>query len=288
MRIVNNTGLPSALVKAIENRAYDRGRSQYTTTQLSKPSRIVALEAMHDHELEVDCADSIYALLGSLGHAILELSGEAKIIEERYYAEIAGKTLGGQVDVIDEKELTDWKFVSQWVVADGVKLEWVEQASVNTWLCHKNGIHIEKATYVCVLRDWSKVMASKNSAYPKKQVYVFDVPLWSLEETEAWIISRIQSHENALKTLPECTNEEKWQKPAKVAVMVKGQKRAKKLLDTKKWAEEYIAQEGLKNAYLEDRPSEPTRCLHYCPVSKFCSVHQQYMLTQQENNLDSQ
>lgn len=276
-KLVNRGNLPEALVRAVQNDGYDRGNSDYTTTQLSKPSRIVALEKIHGDEIEEDVSDRIYALMGKLGHAILEHSGTADIIEKRLYTEIDGKILSGQVDVVDGTVLEDYKFCSIYVFKEGVKKEWQAQASVNSYLCAKNGITITEARYIAIYRDFSLPKSKIDPDHPRQQVQVFPVSLWSMEETERWIKERIQSHENALKSLPECTEEERWARNPKWAVMKKGGKRAVKLYDEEIPAERHAASES--GLHVEYRPGVSTRCQYYCPCLPFCDfgkrlVHQ--------------
>lgn len=281
-RITNHSNLPLALVKAVENDVYSKGEADYSTTQLYQPSRIVALQKQHEDEIEIDVSDMIYALLGKIGHKLLEEAGTAKIIERRLFAEFEGKIISGQVDVVEETILEDWKYVSIYVFKQGVRKDWIAQASVNRWLCEKNGIPITAARYIAIYRDWSLMATTREPDYPRQQVQSFPVEMWNLEKTEAWIRDRVQSHENALKTLPECSEEERWQRPSKIAVMVKTRKKAVKLFDVQQWAENYIKEEGLKNAYLEPRPSDPIRCRFYCPVAAFCEqgkkLIQQYIV----------
>lgn len=272
MKLTNNANLPEALVRAVQNDGYSKGNSDYSTTQLSKPSRIVALEKLHEDEITEDVSDRIYALIGKLGHSILEHSGTADIIEKRLYTEIEGKILSGQVDVVDGSVLEDWKFCSVFVFKEGVKYEWTAQASVNRLLCERNGIPITAARYVALYRDWSKPKAGRDADHPPQQVQVFPVEMWSLEYTEKWIKERIQSHENAFKILPECTEEERWAKPAKYAVMKKGGKRAVKLYDEEIPAERHVASES--GLHVEYRPGSSTRCEYYCPCLPFCEQGQ--------------
>lgn len=267
-KITNNAGLPEALVRAVQNDTYTKGNSDYSTTELSKPSRIVALEKLHKDELTEEAADRIYALIGKLGHSILEHAGTADIIEKRLFTEIEGKILSGQVDVVDGSILEDWKFCSSYVFRDGVKFEWIAQASVNRLLCKRNEIPITEARYIAIYRDWSKPASMRERDYPSSQVQVFPVKLWPLEQTEQWIKERIQSHENAFKSLPECTDEERWAKPPKYALMKEGRKTAVKLYDSKFEADN-AAKEDSK-LYVQYRPSDSIRCQYYCPVSQFC------------------
>lgn len=277
-KLTNKSNLPPALVRAIENDGYFKGHSDYSTTQLSTPSRIIALAEKHADEIEEDVADRIYSLIGQLGHAILERAGTADIIEKRLYAPIAGKILSGQVDVVDGNVLEDWKFTSIWTSNHGVKSEWIAQASVNAWLCAQNGIEIKSSRYIAIYRDWSATKASRERDYPARQVESFDIPLWSLEYTEAWIKDRIRSHEDAKNVrLPICSKEDRWARGAKVAVMKKGRKTAVKLCNSQQEAEEYIAANEVKanELFTENRPGESIRCQFYCRVAPFCEIWKQ-------------
>lgn len=272
MKLTNHENLPIAIVRAIENDGYSRGVSDYSTTMLSKPSRIVALEKQFGDELEEDAADRIFSLVGQLGHSILERSGIADIIEKRLFAPINGKILSGQVDVVDGSVLEDYKFTSIWVAKGGVKDEWQEQASVNSWLCHKNGIKITKARYICIFRDWSKMRVGREQGCPRSQAQVFHIDPWPLDQTEKWIIERINSHEAAMKSLPLCSDSERWARMPKVAVMKTGRKSAVKLFDSEGAALDFINEQP-KSAdfYTETRPSDSIRCRHYCSCLSKCS-----------------
>jgi hypothetical protein len=278
-KITNEAGLPEALVKAVENDGYSKGDSDYSTTELSKPSRIVALEKIHADELTEDVADRIYALIGKLGHSILEHAGTADIIEKRLFWKIGGKTISGQVDVVDGSILEDWKFCSIYTAKEGVKPEWTAQASVNRFLCRKNGINITEARYIALYRDWSKPASLRDKDYPKHQVQVFSIPLWTMEQTEKWIEERIKSHEDAMLLLPLCSDEERWAKPPRFALMKKGRKKAVKLYDVEAWARRDA--EGDPALSVEYRPSESVRCQHYCGVSEFCQQWKTIQASQQ-------
>lgn len=275
MKITNKANLPLALVKAVENDDYSKGDADYSTTELNVPSRIVALRKKHYHELEEDVADRIYSLLGKLGHKILENSGMTNFVEKRLSCMVDGFKLSGQVDIIDATTLEDWKFCSRYTAADGVKAEWIQQASTNAYICHHNGIKIDKARYIAIFRDFSKPQARKLPDYPKHQVMAFDVPLWDLDKTERWIKERIASHEKALSELPECSMEERWNKGPKTAVMKPGGKRALRVLDTLSEAQEWAAENATGPVNFEDRPGENVRCMDYCPAVAFCSQAKQ-------------
>jgi hypothetical protein len=71
---------------------------------------------------------------------------------------------------------------------------------------------------------------------------------------------------------PKCTDTERWSQPEKWAVMLKGNKKAKKVFGTKEDAEEFINTEKFdKKPYLEYRKGEPKRCTgNYCSVADIC------------------
>lgn len=271
MRITNHANLPQALVNAVTKDNYSKGHSDYSTTELSVPSRIVALKKLHEDEIEEDVSDMIYALIGKLGHSILEHAGTADVIEERLYHTLNGVVVSGQVDVVDGSVLEDWKFTSLYSIKDGVKFEWIAQASINAYLASKNGMEITEARYIAILRDWSKTKVKRDFNYPRYQVQTFNVPLWSHVETESYILDRIKSHQNAQWDLPECTAEERWATENKIAVMKKGNKKALKLFESAEDALEFISSHKERPLLkMEDRPGESKRCENYCPVSQFC------------------
>lgn len=274
MKITNIYNLPEALVKACENDGYNPGQSDYTTTQLAAPSRQVVLIKRHWHEIEVDVSDMIYALLGKLGHLLLEQSGTAKVIEKRYYREVNGFIISGQVDLVDDRLngniLQDWKFTSTSSVSRGVKQEWISQASVNRYLCHHNDVIVDLSEYIAIFRDHSKLKAEFNYAYPPP-AQKFHVPMWPLDVTERWIIDRVESHENAKISLPDCTMDERWSSGDRTAVMKRGNKTALKLFDEPQEALTFISTHKDKDKLsTEPRPGKNVRCQHYCYAMPFC------------------
>jgi len=118
---------------------------------------------------------------------------------------------------------------------------------------------------------------------PEKQVETFEVPLWKTEFTEGYLEDRIRLHQEAAEQLPLCTDEERWFKPEKWAVMKKGRKRAVKLYDSP--SEATLVAESLEphqgQYKVEHRKGEHTRCLYYCPVSSFCLQFREYMQDEQ-------
>lgn len=268
MKITNKANLPEPLVRAIQLDPYGHD-CDFSTTTLIKPPRIVALERQHAGELEEDAADRIWALMGQLGHLVLERAGVGQLVERRFKIRCQGKTIGGQVDLWNNDTLLDYKFTSIWSATNGVKPEWEWQMNINGFLCGENGLPVEKAQIVAIFRDWSVGEARRNRDYPQHQVMVFDVPLWHFTRQVQFIMDRVDAHVKAQEIeLPECTPTERWSKPDKWAVMKIGGKRAVMVLDSEEEANKQAMTDGY---YVEHRPGINTRCEDYCAVAPWCS-----------------
>lgn len=272
MKITNKLGLPGPVYRAVLNDPYTRGKADISVTGLLSPPRIRALLEKHGDEMEEDASDRIFALMGKIGHGILETAADSGIVEKRFFIKRNGWTLSGQCDYIpEEKKLIDYKFCSIWVFKDGIKPEWEQQTNIYRLMAAESGVEIDEINIVAIFRDWSKMEVTRNEDYPKHQVNVFRVPIWDQMKTEAFISERIALHKAAMADLPLCTEEDKWQRDPKWAVMKGENKRATKVYSTE---EEALAHaEGDPKLKVVYRPSEPIRCNHYCPVNSFCDQY---------------
>ena len=264
MKLTNKFNLPEPLVNAVKNQAYSKGSSDITVTQLIQPPLIRHLTALHNDSIEEDVSSRIWALLGSSVHSILEKAykGSTARVEERVYADVLGWRLGGAFDVLEGSTLSDYKITS--VYAKDGKIEWENQLNVLRWILHKNGTEVNKLQIVAIFRDWRPMEAKKDPEYPNTQVAVLNIPVWTLDEAEAYVKERVALHQ--LSDPPACNDEERWATPEKWALMKDGGKRATKLYDIK--PEEEVA----KGYYLEHRPALYKRCQEYCAVNKFCPL----------------
>lgn len=271
MKITNITGLPLPLVRAIENDPYDRGDADISVTQLIQPPRKIELERRHADEISEDASSRIFALLGQSIHVILERAGCSEITERRLFAKHLGWTVSGAVDLWKSTVIHDYKLTSTWSALRGPKQEWIEQLNLLAWLCGIYCIKVMSLQIICIFRDWSKMEAARNRDYPQQQVMTYDIPLWDLNRQVTFAEKRIRLHQAARAgELPECTDEERWAKPTQWAVRKRANKRATAVFDTLKEAEQRRG--GNVNMVLEERPSEWTRCEHYCSVgiNGFC------------------
>lgn len=88
MKFTNKADLPEGIVNAIINDTYDKGKADYSVSQLNMPPQMLWLIKKHWDEITVDVSDEIWKLLGSNVHYILEKSQDAsieKIAELRKY-----------------------------------------------------------------------------------------------------------------------------------------------------------------------------------------------------------
>lgn len=305
MKVIND-GLPEPLYRAILNDDYDDGGSDITVTSLIRPPRMVALERQYNGEITEPASGRIWALLGQIGHGILERASDCRITEKRFFTEILGWKVSCKVDLFTDsnngyygtRTSLDYKFLSVWTVKDGVKQEYVAQLNFGRYIAAQNGECVDALQIVAIYRDWSRLEALRDRDYPQKQVEVFPVAVWDLELAGALLKERVKLHQEARKELPQCTPQETWERPDKWAVMKEGRKSALRVLDSESeallWAiENDHAKHDDKGTYkwgsytvafrsgisIVRRPGERVRCASYCSVVGFCEQWNKHQKT---------
>lgn len=282
IKLSNKLNLPAILVRAIANDHYTGGTaSDYTTTSLLRPPRIAQLSRLHKEKLVEDASDRLWSLYGQIIHQIIERAATDELVEKRLFMTVAGKTVSGQVDLVHNKILADWKFVTRYATKEGIKPDWVAQGQINRLLCHENGIEIEKIEYTALYRDYSVMAAARDKDYPESPVQTFPIALWPLDKTRAFVEERIALHEAAKIELPLCTDEERFADPPMWALMCKGKKRALRLYETEAQAEAGKKNHGTPDkCYVEYRPSINKRCLYFCQCAPWCTQFREMMQDQ--------
>jgi hypothetical protein len=275
--LTNRLGLPSSIVNAVSRDNYSRGDAHISCTTLVGPARKRMLEMVHCDELTEDVADRVFALFGQVMHGILERSDSDAMTEKRLYVVRHGWTVSGQFDRLSVKDghLTDYKASSTYSIKGGAKPEWVAQANIYATMLREHGFAVNKADDLVVLRDWQKSKAQHDRDYPQAPVVVLPVELWSPERCEQYILDRLLAHANAQHVLPLCTPEERWERPAKFALVKEGNKRATSLHDSRAEAENAltVAMSDAKKGVtfkIDERPADSIRCRDYCPASSVC------------------
>lgn len=281
MRITNYTGLPAPLVRAVDvpSRVYPPKTVSVTT--LTRPAQIQGLLKIHEDKITEDAADRMWALLGTLLHDVLERHAEGlqdTIAEQRLELQIEDWTITGKYDlselILEGETLTDWKLTSIYALKDNdAKPEWEAQLNCYIALLKYHGRNVTKAQIVAIGRDWSKMRAKRESDYPQKAVAIKAIPIWEPNKTFAYMKHRLMLYKQAQDGIwPDCTPEERWARPAKWAIMKKGNKKASKLCDSEKDAHGWLDQilGGKANYSIQFRAGESIRCANYCPVARHC------------------
>lgn len=280
MKYTNNKNLPAPIVKVVTKDDYDSGDCDISVTTLIGSARQSQLTKVHKDDLVEDASDCIYRALGSILHKILE-EVDTEVTERRLSMKVeglAGKiwTISGALDryKVDGGILQDYKLTSAWKF-NKTEPDPAFSAQLNIYaeILRYNKIEVNSAEIHGILRDWSKMQVMRDKNYPRCQYHIQQIPLWPREQVQAYLKERVIAHQLAEETLPECTDEDRWAKPPKYAVMKKGRKTALKLYDTQEAASTHAAREG-KLCYVEFRPSVANRCEHYCSVNGFCEQYQ--------------
>lgn len=272
--LTNKLGLPAPIVRAVQRDPYDRGRSDFTVTQLVAPPRIRILRKRHATEMTEDVSDRIYSLVGQSVHTILERAAmEGALAEKRLYMTVDGLAISGQLDhyLFVDGTLSDYKVTSQW--ADLSKPDWLMQLNFLALLLQENGHAVKKLEIAAIFRDWSKTRAKADPDYPQLPVALAPFPLWDHADALAKLKERIGIHRAAEYELPDCTDEERWYRDTQWAVMKPGNKKATALHPLKGQAEADAANRG-KQYIVEQRPGVNVRCENYCEAADFCSQWQ--------------
>ena len=288
MRVTNKYNLPETIMNVIERPAYTKGGAHISATELLNSPRIVQLKRKYWEFIETDASEMVWALFGSAVHNLLEHGkGENHIVEQRLHTEIDGWHLSGAIDLQEIEEdgvnIKDYKVTGAWSVMNE-KQDWHNQLNVYAYLVEAVAKKpVKSLGIVAIVRDWAARDTVKEN-YPQAPIVVIDIPLWPMEQREAFIKERIGLHAEAYfhkesdGELPLCSESDMWEKPTSYAVIKPGAARAKSVHKTLEEAQHALNQ--VKGYELETRQGERTRCAKYCQVSGFCTQYQEYLKEQ--------
>lgn len=273
MNFTNIHGLPQAFVDAVKRDSYTGGGDISVTKLIDTPQRR-ALHKQYGDLVVEDVIERMFSMWGQVAHGILERSDQEAIVEERLYMEVAGWKLSGQLDRLLTKDeaIEDWKTLSVYK-KDTDSFE--KQLNIYRLLAHKNGYTVNHLRVLAIYRDWRRFEAKRGGDYPPIPFAVIDIPVWTIEQTEAYVAERVALHQAADKgEITLCTDEERWATPTTYALMKEGGKKATKVAQSK----EELG-DPPKGYFIEERPGGYRRCAEFCDVAPFCS---QYKREQQQ------
>jgi hypothetical protein len=295
MKLTNIHGMPETILNVIARPQYSKGKANMSVTELLNSPRIVQLKRKHWDDLTEDAAEMVWSIFGTAIHNILEHGkGDNHIVEERIHIELDGIRISGAIDLQEMIEggiiLSDYKTTSAWAVMNE-KQDWHNQLNSYSLLVEvAKKVPVKKLQIVAIVRDWNRRDAATREGYPKAPIVVIDIPLWSFEERQAYVRSRISLHGDALfemetdGSMPNCTPEEMWEKKTMYALKKDGNVRAKSVHEEKEAADKALvaATEKAKKGekfLIEVREGGRTRCESFCQVAPYCQQHQEYLLT---------
>ena len=286
MYFTNELNLPAPLANALRRDEYSKGNASFSATGLLRPPRMAALYDDPNNIIYRDVRQNLWTLFGTAVHKILEGSEHPDYItEERLFCDVHGARLSGQIDIQHiqkdgSRVLQDYKTRKAYGVMNNDSDE--KQLNIYAYLAQRNDIKVSGLQIINFIKDWSKRDAERNPDYPPHDIHIQDIKLWPFDEAERFVEERIQAHQAALSgELPDCTDEERWLRDEKFAVMKEKRVRAIRVFDSQMEAESFIsAQKDADKHSIDHRRGMPLRCMEFCDVSGYCD---QYATFKQEN-----
>jgi hypothetical protein len=283
---------------ALMNDSYQGGAlTDISVTSLIDSARIKHLRKMYSHEITENASRRIASLIGTAFHQLMEdHSPEEYIKEERFYAEVNGLMLSGQIDAVipiakrhapnskNPVSIRDYKVITAYKAQSGMK-DYERQGNMYAYLLMRNGYTPLSFVIEAFIKDWKESFALRDENYPQLPIVEYEYPIWDFDQSEEYIKKRLQLHFPKDELIPECSDEEMWSSESKFEAKKKGHKKATKLFESERDAYNWIADQdhrSTKGTTFEDwdiiqRPSERRRCEgNWCNVSEYCEQFKKY------------
>jgi len=307
----NNISLALAVFLMYDNYEYDERPNAISATGLIRPLRQLILSKQNAAlSKTVDIADLVFTRMGSAIHKGCEEAwtnpdnvkkalkvlgasedainnirinpayvkpGEMPIyVEQRVEKEIIDFVISGKYDLVLDGVLNDYKSTSVWTyIFDSNADNYVKQGSIYKWLS-PDKITSDYININYIFTDWSAAKARADvKSYPQLKTITKKYPLWSIEETENWIMNKIEAYKSLIDTpqeeLPHCTDEELWATQTTYKYYKNPNKldRSTKNFDT---MDKALIRKANDNhvGIIKTIPGEVKAC-RYCPVVSICT-----------------
>lgn len=287
--LTNNLNLPQPFVDAATSN-YKYKDKRYSVTDVLGGTCEAVLKRRHSGESDEDVADRVWAIFGTAVHKVLQeaQATESQLQENWLCVDVydTGYSLSGIFDLYDAETqtVTDYKTCSVWKIKVGDFDDWRKQTLMYCWILRQAGFAASNGEIVAIMRDHSSRKAKVEKDYPKHPVlrrswgFTYEDMLQIEDEIKSWFAEVSKQEALSDSELTPCTEEQRWHKDDKWAVMRKGGKRAVRVYSDKGDAYQRAAGEN-RNAkgepyYVEYRAGEDTKCESYCPVAQFCPHYQ--------------
>ena len=211
--------------------------------------------------------------------------GETPVyVEQRAEKEVPGVSdafdmpfiISGKYDLVLDGTLNDYKSTSVWTyIFDSNADSYVKQGSIYKWLS-PDKITSDYVNINYIFTDWSAAKARMDTkSYPQIKTITKKYPLWSIEETENWIMNKIEAYKTLANTsqegLPECNDEELWATEETFKYYKNPNKLDRSTKNFKTMDEALIRQANDGNVgTIKTVPGEVKAC-RYCPVIGICT-----------------
>lgn len=206
-------------------------------------------------------------------------------MEQRSFREITvdGVTykIGGKFDMVLEGRLFDAKSTSVYAYLLGRKDDDYQlQGSIYRWL-NPELITSDHIYIQFIFTDWQKARAKGDPNYPQTKALEYPVELLSLEQTEAYIVSKLRelaAFKNAPdEQIPQCTDKELWRGETVYKYYsdpTKTSGRSTKNFDDKAEANAFLASKGGKGVVIA--VAGEVRACEFCPAFNACKQKDHY------------
>ena len=307
----NNVSLALAVFLMYDDYDYDERSNAISATGLIRPLRQLVLSKQNVAlSKTVDIADLVFTRMGSAIHKGCEEAwtdpenvknalkvlgasedavnsikinpayvkhGETPVyVEQRAEKEILDFVISGKYDLVLDGTLNDYKSTSVWAyIFDSNADSYIKQGSIYKWLS-PDKIISDYININYIFTDWSAAKARADTkSYPQLKTITKKYNLWSVEETENWIMNKLEAYKLHSNTpqegLPECTDEELWSTKTTYKYYKNPSKldRSTKNFDTMDEALIRQANDGNVGT-IKTVPGEVKAC-RYCPVVSICT-----------------
>ena len=201
-------------------------------------------------------------------------------IEQRGYRKVGDWTISGKLDMAVDGRLKDAKSTSVFSFIKGNKDEnYRLQLSFYRWL-HSDKITQDEGDIQFVFTDWQKSMVNTIPGYPPIRIVNHTVSLYSEEETETLIASKLEDlvryQDASQDALPRCTDEELWRSEPVYKYYsdpTKTDGRATKNFDSLIEANNHLAEK--RKGVVKTVPGQVKACL-YCRAFEICEQRKEY------------
>lgn len=310
MIYTNQTGLPLSVAVFLATDSYDKDTDTVSATALLKPLRqLILTPRVSAEDASVDVLNMLKSRVGSAIHdgieyawknnykQALESLGYPKgvresivinptteqveegcipvYLEQRASKVVNGIKITGKYDFIADGVIEDFKSTGTFTYVNDTKSnDYILQGSIYRWL-NPDKVTSSILRIVYIFMDWNTLRAKTDPNYPKQSVMAVEYPLMSLQETENFVINKLNQFlklkDAPEEQLPLCTDKELWRKdpvwkyyrdPNKTA-------RSTKNFDSKQDAYIRLAKDG-GNGLIIEKPGEVVAC-KYCPAFMACS-----------------